>query len=257
MTVMNKALRLHNHRILVTGASADSAIGMGICQELADQGAQLVLMGRRQAQLEETRERIAHSDRHSIEVMDLTALNEIADRLKLITTRGPLHGLVHSASFQGYSPLSRVNAQQFDQYFHLNVAAPLMLARGLRQKDVCPQGASMVLIGSVAGLRGQKGRSLYAASKAAMISLTQSLALELADKSIRVNCLAPAVIQGPRADEQLQLLTDSQRQLLFNAHPMGLGRAMDIAKAAAFLLSPDSGWITGTTLPVDGGYLAG
>lgn len=249
---------LAGRRILVTGASADSAIGFGICQELAERGASLVLLGRRQVPLEQTREAIAHPERHTIQVADLGQLDAIAERVRDIAlSGGGLQGLVHSASFQGYSALSRVNAEQFDRYFHVNVAAPLMLAKGLRQKGVCPAGASMVLIGSVAGLRGQKARSLYAASKAALVSLTQSLALELAEKSIRVNCLAPAVVQGPKADEQLRLLAEPQRQALLQAHPLGLGQPADIAKAAAFLLSADSGWITGATLPVDGGYLAG
>jgi len=254
---MSVAGRLQGRRILVTGASADSAIGLGICRELAQEGALLVLMGRRQGPLEQTRADIAGPERHTVEVMDLADLDAIATRMNAIAAAGVLHGMVHSASFQGYSPLSRINAEQFDRYFHVNVAAPLMLAKGLRQKGVCEEGGSIVLIGSVAGLRGQKARSLYAASKAALVSLTQSLALELADKSIRVNCLAPAVVQGPKADEQFQLLAEAQRQALLQAHPLGLVRPVDIAKAATFLLGSDSAWITGATLPVDGGYLAG
>lgn len=254
---MSQVQSLADRRIVVTGASADSAIGFGICQELAAQGASLVLLGRRPALLEQTRDSIDHPERHATQVMDLAELDAIADRIKAISATGPLHGLVHSASFQGYSALSRVDAKQFDQYFHVNVAAPLMLAKGLRQKGVCPDGASLVLIGSVAGLRGQKARSLYAASKAALVSLTQSLALELADKAIRVNGIAPAVIKGPKADEQFNMLAEAQRQALMQAHPMGLGRPVDIGKAVAFLLSAESAWITGTTLPVDGGYLAG
>jgi 3-oxoacyl-[acyl-carrier protein] reductase len=254
---MSDSRRLLNHRILVTGASADSAIGFGICHELAIQGAQLVLLGRRTAMLEQTRNAIANPERHSIVVTDLKEIDGITKCVKEISMGGSLKGLVHSASFQGYSPLSLVTAKQFDEYFHLNVAAPLMLAKGLRQKGVCSNGASIVLIGSVAGLRGQKARSLYAASKAALVSLTQSLALELADKSIRVNCIAPAVVLGAKANEQFKLLAESQRRLLLNAHPMGLGQPVDIAKATAFLLSSESSWVTGVTLPVDGGYLAG
>lgn len=254
---MSESGKWQGQRILVTGASADSAIGLSICRELADLGAALVLLGRRRDALEQTRDTIAHPERHTVEVMDLAELDAIPARIKAIAAETALNGLVHSASFQGYSPLSRISAEQFDRYFHVNVAAPLMLAKGLRQKGVSAAGASMVLIGSVAGLRGQKARSLYAASKAALVSLTQSLALELADKPIRVNCLAPAVVQGPKADEQFQLLAEAQRQALLQAHPLGLVRPLDIAKACAFLLGPDSAWITGATLPVDGGYLAG
>ena len=249
--------KLAGRRIVVTGASADSAIGFGICKELASQGAELVLIGRRVALLAQTLDTIDHPERHSIEVMDMAELDNIAGRIQAIATAGPLAGMVCSASLQGYSALSRIDAKQFDQYFHVNVAAPLMLAKGLRQKGVCPMGASLVMIGSVAGMRGQKARSLYSASKAALVSLTQSLALELADKSIRVNCVAPAVIQGPKAEEQFKLLAETQRLSLLHAHPLGLGRPVDVAKAVTFLLSDDSAWMTGVTLPVDGGYLAG
>ena len=249
--------KLAGRRILVTGASADSPIGFEICQELSEQGASLLLLGRRKDMLEQTRKKIKYSELHSIEVMDLVELDNIAGRIKEYAAAGPFHGLVHSASFQGYSALTRINNELFDKYFHVNVAAPLMLAKGMRQKGVCPAGASIVFIGSVAGLRGQKARSLYSASKAALISLTQSLALELVDKSIRVNCIAPAVIKGPKADEQFKLLAEAQRLSLLAAHPMGLGSPADIAKAVTFLLSDDSAWITGATLPVDGGYLAG
>lgn len=254
---MSTSQQLLGHRILVTGASADSAIGFGICQALASEGANLILLGRRPAMLEQTRTAIEHPERHSIEVMDLMEIDNIPARVKSMCAKEPLHGLVHSASFQGYSALSRIDESQFNRYFHLNVAAPLMLAKGMRQKGVCPHGASLVMIGSVAALRGQKGRSLYAASKAALVSLTKSLALELADKSIRVNCLAPALIKGSKVDEQFRLLTERQRQDLLNAHPLGLGHPADIAKAATFLLSPASAWITGVALPVDGGFLAG
>ena len=254
---MSQMQKLLGYRILVAGASADSAIGLSICQELASNGARLVLIGRRRALLEQTRNSIENSESHTTEVLNLANLDTIAERVKVISETGTLNGLVYSASFQGYSSLARINAKQFDQYFHVNVAAPLMMAKGLRQKGVCPDGASIVMIGSVAGLRGQKGRSLYASSKAALVSLTQSLSLELADKSIRVNGIAPAVIRSPKADEQFKLLNEEQRKSLFEAHPMGLGSPIDIAKATVFLLSVDSAWITGTTLAVDGGYLAG
>lgn len=248
---------LEGRRILVTGASADSAIGLEICRQLAAQGASLVLVGRRIEQLEQTRAQLTESQRHTSCALDLTELDAIPDRIKEIAQVGVLHGLVHSASFQGYSALSRINAEQFDRYFHVNVAAPLMLARGMRQKGVCPNGASIVFIGSVAGLRGQKGRALYAASKAALVSVTQSLALELADKAIRVNGVAPAVVMGPKAQEQMHLLPEAQRESLLASHPLGLGRPTDVAQATAFLLSDAARWISGTTLPVDGAFLAG
>lgn len=250
-------LSLEGRRILVTGAAADSAIGLGICQQLAALGAALVLVGRRLELLQQTHSTLPVPERHTPCAMNLAELDAIPERIADIARTGVLHGLVHSASFQGYSALSQINAEQFDRYFHINVAAPLMLARGMRQKGVSPDGASIVFIGSVAGLRGQKGRSLYAASKAALVSVTQSLALELADKGIRVNCVAPAVVMGPKSEEQMHLLQATQRAALLAAHPLGLGQPADVAQAVAFLLSDSSRWVSGATLPLDGAFLAG
>jgi 3-oxoacyl-[acyl-carrier protein] reductase len=253
---MTPSLDLSGRRILVTGASHDSDIGRGICVALAALGATLVLAGRREDALLATRAELARNDVHTIAPFDLTEIDAIPGWIKQLATDDPLHGIVHSASFQGYSILRGIDQAAFDRYFHLNVGAAILLGRGLRQKGVAGDGASLVLIGSVAGLRGQKGRTLYAASKAALVAATRSMALELAAEKIRVNCVAPAVVQGSRAEEQFALLPPEQRAALDASHPMGYGTPTDVAGAVAFLLSSASAWITGVTLPVDGGFTA-
>jgi 3-oxoacyl-[acyl-carrier protein] reductase len=175
---------------------------------------------------------------------------------QLAETGGPFAGIVHSASHQGYSPLGKIGRSEFDQYFSINVGTAILLARGLRQRGVAASDAAIVYIGSVAGLRGQKGRTLYAASKAALVAVTRSVALELADRGIRVNCVAPAVVRGAQAEKQFAMLSAEQAGALTAAHPLGLGVPDDVAEAVTFLLSPSSRWITGVTLPVDGGFMA-
>ncbi|MDB5366271.1 MAG: short-chain dehydrogenase [Rhodospirillales bacterium] len=253
---MVPSLDLSGRRILVTGASHDSDIGRAICVALAGLGATLVLAGRREDALQATRAELARSDAHVVSPIDLAEIDAIPGWIKQIAADGVLHGIVHAASFQGYSVLRGIDQAAFDRYFHLNVGAAILLGRGLRQKGVAGDGASLVLIGSVAGLRGQKGRTLYAASKAALTAATRSMALELASEKIRVNCVAPAVVHGRRAEEQFALLPAEQRAALDASHPMGYGAPTDVAGAVAFLLAPVSGWITGTTLPVDGGFTA-
>lgn len=249
---------LADRRILVTGASADSAIGRAICGTLAGQGARLVLVGRRPDALEETRLGLAEPGRHLAAPCDLADLDAIPAWMKgLATAGGPFHGVVHSASVQGYTALRAVTQAQIERYFTLNVGAALLLARGLRQRGVAATPAAMVFIGSAAGLSGQKGRTLYAASKAALVSLTRSLALELADRPIRVNSVAPAIVRGARADEQFAMLSAEQNAALAAAHPLGYGEPGDVAEAVAFLLGDGSRRITGVTLPVDGGFTAG
>lgn len=250
--------QLEGRRILVTGASADSDIGRAICVALAGRGARLVLAGRRVEALDATRTLLEDPERHTVAAVDLTDLDAIPGWVKgLADSGGPLHGLVHSASVQGYSVLRQITAAQFQRYFTLNVGAALMLARGFQHKAVTVDGGAIVFIGSVAGLKGQKGRSLYAASKAALGGVARSLALELADRRIRVNVVAPAVVRGAMADRQFAMLPPEQNAALAAAHPLGYGTPEDVAEAVTFLLAESGRWITGTVLPLDGGFTAG
>jgi len=257
-SAMRHPIILDNHRILLTGASVDSDIGRTLALMLADLGARLVLVGRREDALEATRRQCTNPNTHAVAPFDLANLDAIPGWMKTLADEGgPLHGLVHSASHQGYSPLRTIKREQFDRYFTLNVAASLMLVRGFQQKAVAgAEGGAVVFIGSVAGLTGQKGRSLYAASKAALVSVARSLALELADRRIRVNVVAPAIVHGSQADKQFTMLPPEQNAALAAEHPLGFGQPQDVANAVAFLLSDAARWITGVTLPLDGGYTA-
>lgn len=251
------SMQLNNKHILVTGASADSEIGMAICRNLAAQGARLLLMARRENQLQKT-QKLLGDDKHIICPFDLTDLDEIPSKIKsLVAQHGRLDGIVHSASFQGYSPLKSIKSKQINDYFDINVSAAIMLVAALSKKGMANQHASAVLIGSAAGLKGLKGRTLYATSKAALSAMVKSAALELANKGIRVNCVAPAVVAGEKAQAQFDMLTQAQADALKQSHPMGLSAPEDVANTVGFLLSHLSKQITGTTIAVDGGYLAG
>ena len=106
------------------------------------------------------------------------------------------------------------------------------------------------------GLVGQTGITAYSVSKGALVSMARSLALELAREGIRVNCVAPGVVQTPMAENAEQKLTPEQHQALEGLHPLGMGTPRDVAYAVAYLLAQTGRWITGTTLVIDGGYTA-
>lgn len=269
---------LHNKTFLVTGASVDSEIGLAICRDLALQGARLILAGRRKSALEGTLDVLSvlsvlpeHTNgeednekgqtcsqfTHIVAPIDLDDLEHIKPWFtSLVKKYGPLDGLIHSASFQGYSPLRTISPNQIQNYFNVNVSAAILLLSALIKKGQHTPNAAAVLVSSVAGSRGLKARTLYAASKAALNSITQSVALEFADKGLRINAVAPGLVDGEKAQEQFALLTPSQAEALKQSHPLGMVSAADVATTVSYLLSPSSAKITGTILPVDGGFLA-
>ena len=134
----------------------------------------------------------------------------------------------------------------------VNVSGAFYLIRALAPGMISRSSGAIVTISSMWGRSGASCEAAYSASKAAIIGLTQALAKELGPSGVRVNCIAPGVIDTRMMDEHSE---DTKRQLAEET-PLGrLGTGEDVAKAAAFLLSSDASFITGQVLGVDGGYL--
>lgn len=251
---MINPMDLVNRTILVTGAS--SGIGRETAVLLSKLGACLILVGRNEEQLIKTRSLLDGTEHH-ISVFDLSNCDKILHWIKDISSEtGPLHGLVHSAGVQFTRPLRIMNGENFEELMRVNVTAAMFLAKAFRQKGVFVPGGSLVYLSSVMGLVGQSGQSAYSASKGALISLAKSLALELSRENIRVNCIAPAMVNTEMSDKMFEQLTPEQVSQIKSMHPLGLGQPSDVANAIAFLLADTARWITGTTLVVDGGYTA-
>ncbi|WP_133178816.1 SDR family NAD(P)-dependent oxidoreductase [Shewanella decolorationis] len=249
-------MNMKNKQYLVTGAAIDSEIGFAICQKLDAEGAKLILVGRREEPLQQTKAQLGNE--HYVIPFDLSQLDDINSlAMTIVEKYGPIDGFIHNASFQGYSPLRNISPKQIRDYFDINFSAAVMLTAAFSRQKYFVPGASFVYIGSAAGQRGLKARTLYAASKAALTSLTKSAALELASKSIRVNCVAPAIVKGAKSNKQFLTIGEQQTSMLLASHPLGLSEPEDVANCVYFLLSDMSNKITGSTLAVDGGFLAG
>lgn len=240
--------------MLITGAS--SGIGRATAVILASLGAKLILNGRQQTTLLETHS-LLEGDDHHIAVFDMAQTDALADWLiSLKREHGNLDGLVHCAGIQVTRSVRNFDRAFFDETMHINLASAFALIKGFRYKrDRSVQGA-VVLVSSIAGFIGQPGNVVYGASKAGMMSATRGLAMELLRDNIRVNCVAPAMIDTDMATRTKEGMTEAQFQHILNQHPMGLGAPADVAYAIAFLLSDAAKWINAVTLPVEGGYLA-
>ena len=245
-------LDLSGRTILVTGASA--GIGQDTAVLLSQLNARLILVARNKERLERTLSMLEAGD-HRVEVFDLNALDAITPWMKDLASRcGVLHGLVHSAGVYSVIPLRILSVPQLEETLRVNLSSALMLAKGLRQKSCHAERSSLVLVSSVSGLCGQAGMSAYAASKAALIGVAKALAMELVRDGVRVNCVAPGLVQTETSTQVVAQAGGGDT--MESMHPLGIGLPRDVANGIAFLLSDAARWITGTTLVIDGGCTA-
>lgn len=250
----NNPFDLRGRNVLVTGAS--SGIGRATAIVLSELGARVIITARRADQLEATLGQMT-SNGHAFAPFDLTDLESVPEWVKALTDQhGPLDGVVHAAGLRKTMGLRGVSVDMLHETFRVNLDSAVMLAKGFRQKGCCAAGGSLVLVSSVAAFVGGPAMAPYAASKAAIIGLTKSLASELAREGLRVNCVAPGIVESEMTEQFRRNVTSEQFAAIVAQHPLGLGAPWDVACAAAYLLSEAGRWITGQTLVVDGGYSA-
>jgi NAD(P)-dependent dehydrogenase (short-subunit alcohol dehydrogenase family) len=253
-SVQINPLDLSGKLVLITGASA--GIGRSTAELLANLGARVIINGRNESALEETLA-ILHGEDHIMAPFDMVKIDELANWVKSLAQKyGAIDGLVHCAGVQKNQAIRSFDQNTFDEIMHVNLASAMALAKGFRFKSDKNKSKAIVFVASIGGFIGQPGNTIYGASKAGLMSLTRGLAMELLRDNIRVNCVAPALVETEMASRTRSSMNTEQFQHIVDQHPMGLGQPEDIAHPIAFLLSDGARWINAVTLPVEGGYLA-
>lgn len=245
---------LNGKHIVVSGAS--SGIGRAIAQKAASLGASLLLFGRNAERLEETRGSL-HGTGHRIHAMDITDYANLEQTLRASAEESKVSGFVHSAGIEKTLPFRASTPRHIKEVFEVNVFAGFEMARILSQKGIVdPVGAAFVFISSINGRLGDPFKVAYCASKSALSSGIKAMALELAPKKIRCNCVLPGYVNTEMVKRVFESIPPEAQQRIIDKHPLGLGKPEDIASLVCFLLSDQARWITGSDYTIDGGYSA-
>lgn len=245
---------LQGKRFLVTGAS--SGIGRATAQQLAACGAKLVINGRDQERLNSTLMSLLGTG-HQALVADIGSLNNGHDLVMQASEYGgPLNGVFHAAGVVSVRQTKLLTDDHVESIFSTSVSSALGIAKACAKKKSLAEEGSVLFISSVAGSRGRSGMAAYAASRAALGGLTRALAAELAPRKIRVNELIAGAVETPMHESIVKNLDHDSQQEYRDLHLLGFGEPTDVSQAALFLLSDASRWVTGSSMVVDGGYMA-
>lgn len=254
--------RLDGKTALITGAAR--GIGLAFAKAFAAEGASVALGDIDLARAEDSAAAIG-PQAFAVK-MDVTDQASIEAAVEAVEARGGIDILVNNAALFDLAPIVEITRQSYERLFSVNVAGALFTlqaaARGMIRRG---QGGKIINMASQAGRRGEPLVTVYCASKAAVISLTQSAALNLIEHRINVNAIAPGVVEGEHWDGVDALFAKyekrplgEKKRLVGEAVPYGrMGRAEDLTGMAVFLASSESDYVVGQTYNVDGGnYLS-
>ena len=234
--------------LLVTGAA--SGMGKATALACAKMGASVIAADFNETGLITTLSELEGSEHrmYTINLADDSSWDE------LLNSEFILDGIASCAGIANMSPFAFINKEEFDKVFGVNFFGPVLLVKALLKKKKLSKGASVVFVSSIDGPKiVHPGNSVYSASKNALVGMARNMAIDLAPKKIRVNCVLPGTTDTPLI--RTANVTEEELQENAKAFPLKrFGTPEEMAYAIIYLLSDASSFVTGTELVVDGGY---
>ncbi|MDA7574477.1 3-oxoacyl-ACP reductase FabG [Candidatus Pelagibacter sp.] len=242
---------LENKNIIVTGASG--GIGNSIIKKLNEAGANILASGTRIEKLEELKKNYKNI---KILKFDISQSDKIEEFIENATSElgGSLDGLVNNAGITQDNLAIRMSLDEWQKVININLTSTFLMSKFGIKKMLKNKSGKIVNITSVVGHTGNLGQANYTASKAGIVAMSKSLAIEYAKKNININCISPGFIKTAMTEK----IDDKFKEVIISKIPSArLGEPDDIANAVLFLSSEDSNYINGETLHVNGGmYMA-
>ena len=242
---------LENKNIIITGASG--GIGNSIVKKLNQAGANILASGTRIEKLEELKKNFENI---KILKFDISQSDKIAEFIENATNElgGSLDGLVNNAGITQDNLAIRMSLEEWQKVININLTSTFLMSKFAIKKMLKNKSGKIVNITSVVGHTGNLGQANYTASKAAIVAMSKSLAIEYAKKNININCISPGFIKTAMTDN----IDEKFKEVIVSKIPSArLGEPDDIANAVLFLSSDQSDYINGETIHVNGGmYMA-